>query len=117
MQKSASFPSVLAVTLMSTKTHMISDAAFGPMTQSKIASAQQLVGSAQDNSLTLFGRGLCQPSFFIWQGCGQNTHWLTPIKSKLRYEIIESYSETGTHPFTKGRDKRLYHILPVSNDV
>ncbi|ENM5727226.1 IS4 family transposase [Vibrio mimicus] len=94
VQKSASFPSVLAVTLMSTKTHMISDAAFGPVTQSEIAYAQQLVGSAPENSLTLFDRGFMSAELFAsWQGCGQNTHWLTPIKSKLRYKIIESYSD------------------------
>lgn len=28
-----------------------------------------------------------------WQGSGTNTHWLTPIKSKTRYSIIESFSE------------------------
>ncbi|MCV5391548.1 transposase, partial [Escherichia coli] len=56
-QKSASFPSVLAVTLMSTKTHLLSDAAFGPVTESEISYAQQLVGSAPENSLTLFDRG------------------------------------------------------------
>ncbi|PMI35668.1 Mobile element protein, partial [Enterovibrio norvegicus] len=93
-QKSASFPSVLAVTLMSTKTHMISDAAFGPVSQSEISYAQQLVGSAPENSLTLFDRGFMSAELFAsWQGSGQNTHWLTPIKAKLRYEIIESYGE------------------------
>ena len=93
-QKSASFPSVLAVTLMSTKTHLLSDAAFGPVTNSEISYAQQLVGSAPENSLTLFDRGFMSAELFMsWQGSGQNTHWLTPIKSKFRHEIIESYSD------------------------
>lgn len=93
-QKSASFPSVLAVTLMSTKTHLLSDAAFGPVTESEISYAQQLVGSAPENSLTLFDRGFMSAELFLsWQGSGENTHWLTPIKSKFRYEILESYSE------------------------
>lgn len=93
-QKSASFPSVLAVTLMSTKTHLVSDAAFGPVTQSEISYAQQLVGSAPENSLTLFDRGFMSAELFSsWQGGGENTHWLTPIKSKLRYDILESYSD------------------------
>ncbi len=35
-QSTTNFPSVLAVTLMSTRTHLISDAAFGPITQSEI---------------------------------------------------------------------------------
>ncbi|WP_198006579.1 transposase [Vibrio sp. RC586] len=52
------------------------------------------MGSALDNSLTLIDRGFMSAELFAsWQGCGQNTHWLTLIKSKLRYKIIESYSD------------------------
>ncbi|WP_338114342.1 transposase [Xenorhabdus indica] len=36
----ATFPSVLAVTLMSARTHLISEVAFGPVTQSEISYAQ-----------------------------------------------------------------------------
>ncbi|GAB3520246.1 IS4 family transposase [Photobacterium alginatilyticum] len=93
-QRSASFPSVLAVTLMSTRSHVLSDAAFGPVSNSEIHYAQQLVGSAPDNSLTLFDRGFMSAELFMsWEGCGENTHWLTPIKSKMNYEIIESYTD------------------------
>ncbi|WP_163930806.1 IS4 family transposase [Paraferrimonas sp. SM1919] len=93
-QKTASFPSVLAVTLMSTRTHMISDAAFGPVTNSEISYAGQLVGSAPEDSLTLFDRGFMSAELFeSWRGAGADTHWLTPIKAKQRYEIIESYGE------------------------
>jgi hypothetical protein len=93
-QRSASFPSILAVTLMSTRSHVLSDAAFGPVSNSEISYAQQLVGSAPDNSLTLFDRGFMSAELFKgWEGCGKNTHWLTPIKSKMRYDIVESYSE------------------------
>lgn len=89
----ATFPSALAVTLMSTRTHLISDAAFGPITNSEISYAQQLVGSAPDNSLTLFDRGFMSAELFeSWRGAGENTHWLTPIKRKFRYEIIEEFS-------------------------
>jgi len=92
-QKTASFPSVLAVTLMSTKTHLISDAAFGPISNSEISYAQQLVGSAQDNTLTLFDRGFMSAELFTaWRGAGKNTHWLIPIKAKLRYEVVEEYT-------------------------
>lgn len=93
-QSTASFPSVLAVTLMSTRSHLLSDAAFGPVTHSEIHYAQQLVGSAPEHSLTLFDRGFMSAELLIsWQGSGVNTHWLTPIKSKTRYRIIESFSE------------------------
>lgn len=94
VQSTTNFPSVLAVTLMSTRTHLLSDAAFGPVTNSEIHYAQQLVGSAPDNSLTLFDRGFFSAELFTsWQGVSSNSHWLTPIKSKMRYEITESLSE------------------------
>lgn len=93
-QRNANFPSVLAVTLMSMRTHLISDAAFGSVTNSEIHYAQQLVGSAPENSLTLFDRGFSSAELFTsWQGASANSHWLTPIKNKMRYDIVESYSE------------------------
>ena len=93
-QKSASLPSVLAVTLMSTRSHLLSDAAFGPVTNSEISYAQQLVGSAPDDSLTLFDRGFTSAELFTsWSGASSNTHWLTPIKAKMRYDVVESYTE------------------------
>ncbi|PHM69735.1 IS4 family transposase [Xenorhabdus kozodoii] len=89
----ATFPSVLAVTLMSARTHLISDVAFGPITQSEISYAQQLVGSVPENTLTLFDRGFLSAELFqAWQGTSKNTHWLTPIKSKMRYDVIQEYS-------------------------
>lgn len=93
-QKGASFPSVLAVTMMSTRNHILSDAAFGPVSNSEISYAQQLVGSAPDSSLTLFDRGFMSAELFSsWNGAGSNTHWLTPIKAKARYKIIETHCE------------------------
>ncbi|WP_258132517.1 transposase [Aliivibrio sifiae] len=93
-QKGASLPSVLAVTLMSTRSHLVSDAAFGPVTNSEISYAQQLVGSAPDDSLTLFDRGFTSAELFTtWRGASSNTPWLTPIKAKMRYDIVESYTE------------------------
>ncbi|MDE9496088.1 IS4 family transposase [Xenorhabdus bovienii] len=89
----ATFPSVLAVTLMSARTHLISDVSFGPITQSEISYAQQLVGSAPENTLTLFDRGFFSAELFqTWRGAGKNTHWLTPIKSKLRYDVVKEHS-------------------------
>ena len=93
-QKGASFPSVLAVTLMSTRSHLISDAAFGPVTNSEISYARQLVGSAPDNSLTLFDRGFMSAELFSsWHGAGNNSHWLTPIKANTRYDVMQRYSD------------------------
>ncbi|MCF1427006.1 MAG: hypothetical protein LPH19_03295 [Shewanella sp.] len=79
---------------MSTPSHLLSDAAFGPVTHSEIYYAQQLVSSAPEHSLTLFDRGFMSAELLVSsQGSGRHTHWLTPIKSKTRYQIIESFSE------------------------
>ena len=93
-QSTTNFPSVRAVTLMSTRSHLISDAAFGPVINSEIHYAQQLVCSAPDNSLTLFDRGFFSAELLTsWQQVGGQHHWLIPIKNKMRYDIIESYSD------------------------
>ena len=93
VSRQATFPSVLAVTLMSAHTHLLSDAAFGPITNSEISYAQQLVGSVPDNSLTLFDRGFFSAELLSsWRGAGKNTHWLMPIKSKFRYEVVHEYT-------------------------
>lgn len=89
-----SFPSVLLVALMSARSHLITDVAFGPVTNSEISYAQQLVSSAQENSLTLFDRAYFSAELLLsWEGAGANTHWLTPVKSKMRYTVVEQYSE------------------------
>lgn len=90
---SSNFPSVLAVTLMSTRTHPLSDAAFGPVTNSEISYVQQLIGSTPDNFITLFDRIFFSAELFSsWQQVSSNSHWLILIKKKMRYDIVESYS-------------------------
>lgn len=90
----ASYPSVLAVALMSAKSHLIADVAFGPITSGEIPYAQQLVSSAPQNSLTLFDRAYFSAELLLsWQQAGMNTHWLTPVKSRMRYEVTERFTE------------------------
>jgi hypothetical protein len=90
----ASFPSVLAVALMSVKSHLIADVAFGPITQGEVTYAQKLVGSAPENSLTLFDRAYFGAELLLsWQQAGRRCHWLTPVKQKMRYDVIERFSD------------------------
>ncbi|WP_281647618.1 IS4 family transposase [Parendozoicomonas sp. Alg238-R29] len=89
-----SFPSVLAVALMSVHSHLISDVAFGPVSQSEIHYAQQLVGSAPENSLTLFDRAYFSAELLLsWQQSGKGCHWLTPIKSRFRHTVEKEFTE------------------------
>ncbi len=88
------FPQVRMVGLMATHSHMLLDAAFGGVAEGELTLAHRLVSSAPDHSLTLFDRCYFSASFLLeWQQAGAETHWLTPVKSKLRYRVIERYSD------------------------
>lgn len=78
----ANFPSVLAVTLMSNQTRLISDAAFGPITNSEISYAQQLVGSVPEHSLTLFDRGFFSAELLEAWGGGWHKYALAHAHQK-----------------------------------
>jgi hypothetical protein len=47
------------------------------------------------HTLTLFDRCYFSAAFFLeWQQVAMQTHWLTPVKSKLYYyQVIERYSD------------------------
>lgn len=88
------FPQVRMVGLMATHSHMLLDAAFGGVAEGELTLAHRLISSAPDHTLTLFDRCYFSAAFFLeWQQAGTQTHWLTPVKSKLRYKIIERYSD------------------------
>jgi len=86
------FPSVRLCALMSLKSHLLVDATFGPCTTGEINHTRQLVGSAPAHSLTLFDRCyFCAELLLSWQQAQPESHWLTPLKTKLRHQIIEQY--------------------------
>ncbi|CDL86416.1 transposase [Xenorhabdus cabanillasii] len=42
----------------------------------------------------MFDRGFLSAELLVsWAGAGRNTHWLTPLKARMRYEIVNSYSD------------------------
>ncbi len=86
------FPSVRLCALMSLKSHLLVDATFGPCTTGEINHTRQLVGSAPAHSLTLFDRCyFCAELLLSWQQAQPESHWLTPLKTKLRHQVIEQY--------------------------
>ena len=79
---------------MATHSHMLLDAAFRGAADGELTLAQQLISSAPDHTLTLFDRCYFSASFLLeWQQAGEQTHWLTPVKSHLRYQVVERYSD------------------------
>lgn len=90
----SAFPSVRLTALMSLRTHLVWDAAFGPCTQGEINYARELVSAAPAHSLTLFDRCYFSAELLLsWQQAQPESHWLTPAKGKLRYTMVERFSE------------------------
>lgn len=90
----SAFPSVRLTALMSLRTHLVWEAAFGPCTQGEINYARELVSAAPAHSLTLFDRCYFSAELLLsWQQAQPESHWLTPLKRKMRYRVVESFSE------------------------
>lgn len=88
------FPSVRLAALMSVQSHLLWDVAFGACTRGEVPYAQQLVGSAPARSLTLFDRAYFSAELLLaWQQQQPDSHWLTPMKSKLRHRVITRFSD------------------------
>lgn len=94
-EKVSGYPSVRLVSLLSVRSHVLWDVAFGPCRDGEIRYAERLVGSAPAHSLTLFDRAYFAAELLLsWQQQQTDCHWLTPLKSKLRHTVVERF---GTH--------------------
>ncbi len=90
--KEAPYPQMRSVCLINTDTHEIIDTTLADMGQGEITLARQL--NVQDNSITLFDRAYFSADLLIsWQQAHPNSHWLMRAKDKLRYTVIETFSE------------------------
>lgn len=88
------YPSVRLAALMSVGTHLIWDVAFGECRTSEVHYAGQLVGSAPAQSLTLFDRGFLSAELLCsWETQAPESHWLIPLKKKLRYTTLKTLGE------------------------
>ncbi len=78
------------VSLNSTHTRMLLGAAFDSCSIGEITLAKRLLTDIPNNSLTLFDRCYFSADLLLnWQQFGVSSHWLTPVKKSMRYEIIE----------------------------
>lgn len=93
-EKTPAFPSIRLVSLLSVRTHLLWDVAFGSCHTGEMRYAERLVGSAPAHSLTLFDRCYFGAEFLLsWQQQQPDSHWLTPIRGNIRHTVIERYSE------------------------
>jgi len=87
------FPSVRLVALLSVHSHLLWDVAFGSCREGEIRYAEQLVGSAPAQSLTLFDRCYFSAELLLsWQQQQRDSHWLIPLKTKVRHTVIKQFS-------------------------
>lgn len=88
------YPQLRMVSLNSTHTRMLLGAAFDSCSIGEITLAKRLLTDIPNDSLTLFDRCYFSADLLLnWQQFGVNSHWLTPVKKSMRYEIIERYAD------------------------
>lgn len=93
-QKYKPYPQLRMVGLMATETRFMIGAAFDACQVGEATLARRLLGDVPANSLTLFDRCYFSADLLLaWSKAASNCHWLTPVKRKLRYEVIEHFAD------------------------
>tara|TARA_B100001057_G_scaffold472831_1_gene536533 strand:- start:1842 stop:3179 length:1338 start_codon:yes stop_codon:yes gene_type:complete len=90
------YPIVRMCALTSLRSRLIHDVAFGESSKGEISYAKDLISSSVPNSLTIFDRCYLSAELMLnWQQEHGTSHWMTPIKSNVKYEIIEQLDDDG----------------------
>ncbi|MGR5254552.1 IS4 family transposase [Vibrio astriarenae] len=90
------YPVVRLCAFCSLRSRLIHDVAFGPSSTGEVNYAKQLITSAPEKSLTIFDRCYLSAELMInWQNHHGTSHWMTPIKSNTKYEIIRQLDTEG----------------------
>lgn len=93
-KKHSVYPVARLCALMSLRSRMIRDVKFGPCSSGEITYAKQLIQSVPTNSLTIFDSCYFSAELMTnWHDEESHQHWLTPLKSKTRYDVIEQYGD------------------------
>ncbi|NOH73450.1 IS4 family transposase, partial [Vibrio pectenicida] len=92
-QKYKPYPQLRLVGLLATETRMMMGAAFDACSVGEATLARRLLDDVPANSLTLFDRCYFSAELLLsWQEAASNSHWLTPVKRKLRYEVVKQFA-------------------------
>ena len=72
---------------------MMMGAAFDACSVGEATLARRLLDDVPANSLTLFDRCYFSAELLLsWQEAASDSHWLTPVKRKLRYEVVKQFA-------------------------
>ncbi len=90
------YPVVRLCALTSLRSRLIHDVAFGKSSKGEISYAKDLIASSVPNSLTIFDRCYLSAELMLrWKQEHGTSHWMTPIKSNVKYKVIEQLDDEG----------------------
>lgn len=88
------YPMVRLVALMVLRSRLLSGIEFGPYAQGELTSALKLRDAIPDQSLLVVDRAYFSASWLLGlERQGVERYWLTRAKSKLRWTVIQAFSD------------------------
>jgi hypothetical protein len=88
------YPMVRLVAAMVLRSRLLAGVEFGPYAQGELTYAVKLRDAIPDHSLTVVDRAYFGASWLLGlSSAGVERHWLTRAKSKLRYKVIQAFSD------------------------
>lgn len=90
------YPVVRLCALCSLRSRLLHDVAFGPSSTGEVNYAKKLAMSVPADSLTIFDRCYLSAELMLnWQRQHGSSHWMTPVKSNTKYEVVEQLDKEG----------------------
>lgn len=88
------YPMIRLVAAMALRSRLLVGVEFGAYAQGELTYAVKLRDAIADHSLTVVDRAYFSASWLLGlTGAGRERHWLTRAKSKLRYTVLQAFSE------------------------
>lgn len=90
------YPVVRLCALCSLRSRLLHNVAFGPSSTGEVNYAKKLAMSVPADSLTIFDRCYLSAELMLnWQRQHGSSHWMTPVKSNTKYEVVEQLDKEG----------------------
>lgn len=90
------YPVVRLCALCPLRSRLLHDVAFGPSSTGEVNYAKKLAMSVPADSLTIFDRCYLSAELMLnWQRQHGSSHWMTPVKSNTKYEVVEQLDKEG----------------------
>jgi hypothetical protein len=113
--RSTEYPVVRLCALSSLRSRLVRDVVFGPSTDGEVTYAKQLVDKVNHPSLTIFDRCYLSAELLVnWQKAHRDSHWMVPLKSNTKYNIIKTFADNDflVEMAVSGHARKLDPSLP-----